>query len=403
MIYLNRLICAGSIVVGSLAIGVFICQFQSIYPNTYQLARNEGLERYQTQLESLLDINQGHYQSLPASDPLYNILQHLPFSGNREASLEQLGKMILQSNSRAIYWAAQLTPYNRWRKFKGLKLLDFDRLTLLQMAAANKDPYAARDLARIYQCGAERCQNFWLNHAIELFTEKANQGDYRAKYELRQLNITNDHQDAVQLDDKVSFAIDAAKHQFYYPLETLLVSYLNGHHLPVWVDTSYFSNQAYLSMTDKKLMSKLVQWLTDRQYIVDRDLIKIAQKELNQDDYHRLFIQYTLLGKPTRYRDIEISSYYTDRILSTDAENGKKWAIEAMALFEAMELSSTTHKDGIFSERTQYFYDRDIKYHGINFDKEDFKKISKLSKEFKKERSHNIYLTPNNTYLIPDL
>lgn len=404
MIYLIRLIHTGLIILGSFAIGFYICGFELIYPSSYQLARNQGLERYQTQLENLLSIHQGHYQSLPNSDPLYPILQQLPFENQRKASIEQLKQLILQSNPRAMFWAAQLIRTDVWtqRSVNDSRLFGFNKPTLLEMAAANKDPYAARDLARDNQCrDDQKCHHFWLSYAMKLFAEKAEQGDYRARYELEQLKASHDYHDAAQLDKQMSFAIDAAKHQFYYPLATLLLSYQRGDYLPLWVDTGYRSNQAYLNTTDKKLLSKLAQWLTDRQYIVDGSLIKIARQELNQDDYHRLFIQYTLLGKIRKYRTVSIRDYYLQRIQGADKAHKKHWAIEAMALFSAMENAQPKNGEQ-FNEQTQYFYNRRIKSAGIQFDKADLIKIAKLTDHFKQRRSHNIYLTPNNTY-IPDL
>lgn len=403
MIYLIRLIRTCLIILGSLAVGFYVCGFEAIYPSSYQLARNEGLARYQTQLESLLDIHQGHYQSLPSSDPLYAVLKQLPFARHRDDAIKQLRQLIMQNNPRAMFWAAQLIDTDIWtgRSIKDPRFFYFDKSTLLEMAAANKDPYAARDLTQGHLCLRDNnCRDFWLNYAAKLFAEKAKQGDYRAKYELIQLKNYR-HYDASGLDKQVSFAIDAAKHQFYRPLAELLLSYQRGEYLPLWVDTSYTSHLAYLSATDRKLLSKLAQWLTDRQYIVDGDLIKIARQELNQDDYHRLFIQYTLLGQTRKYRDISIRDYYSQRIQDADVEHDKPWAIEAMALLSAMD-NSQPKKGEQFSEQTQIFYDRVVKSEGIQFDKADLAQIAKLAEQFKQRRSQNIYLTPDNTY-IPDI
>ena len=412
MVYLIRLLRICIIILGSLGTGFYIAKFDYAYPSSYELARNEGLERYQTQLESLLATNQGHYQSLPASDPFYNILQRLPFPGHRDQAIKQLRQMVLQSDPRAMYWGAQLIQQGFSSRVTAREptLFDFNHLTLLQMAAANKHPYAASELAQAYKCkGDGNCQNPWLDYAKGLLTKSAEEGDYHAKYELSLLNTINVKRDAAQLDEEMSFAIEAAKHQYYYPLANLLDSYQHGYYLPAWVDTSYGRHHryiAYLNATDRRLITQLTQWLTDRQYSVEKGFLKIAQQKLDQDAYHRLFLQHTLLGAPHGNRDLYIGEYYSNLIFRADTKKAKqRWAIEAVALLNA--ITPYPYKEGALSDEAQYFYDNelehDITYGDIRFGQSGFEEVTKLTKKFRQKLSHNLYLTPYNYYYIPNL
>lgn len=305
--------------VGVAALGIILALGYRHIPTEAQLESAKGVSAVSYELEQLLKIETIDYQ--PQDESTWYSIMLLLQKKQWKSALIALEPYVNKMVEPSLFWADYAINYGSSSLEGRIRDSELSNYELLEMSAANGNPYAQFDMSNlclerdqrfeITYSESDNCKKEWLNLARETLENRQLSGDLRAEYLLRKINKGNETKS--EYHENFEFAVNAAKSNYYEPILDRLYD-LTSPNGPFWDKRTSFN----YSEEEKELLKRVLLWLLDRNVAVSSFLLGRFDAVFTHDEYLN-YLRRWLLLVPDGF-EYELTAFYIDADLSLTIE-----------------------------------------------------------------------------------
>lgn len=382
--------------VGVAALGIILALGDRHIPTEAQLESAKGVSAVSHELERLLKIETIDSQQKDEST-WYSIMLLLQ-KKQWKSALIALEPYVNKMEEPSLFWANYAISYGSSSLEGRIRDSELSNYELLEMSAANGNPYAQFDMSNLCLERDQRfeitysesvnCKKDWLNLARETLEIRQLSGDLRAEYLLRKINKGSETKS--EYHENFEFAVNAAKSNYYEPILERLYD-LTSPNGPFWDKRTSFS----YSEEEKDLLKSVLLWLLDRNVAVSSFLLGRLDAVFTHDEYLN-YLRRWLLMVPDGFEH-ELTAFYIDADLSL--------TIEGLAYAKVLEEYAYSRYGihdgnavpeelvvGYMNAVSVGFFNSTGVYRKVELSDDDIRKADILAKKLKLQVRPTIYL-----------